>query len=150
MTSAVHIVSVSQMRANLAFLGTTTPHMASSENDRVLLAKIAVMFCWGDQDEDNITIYLREAKSSNTWHEIDIEDLWERAQELINGRTEFDAIIKVWRTTFAHNYMFLILRELMIINRVPWKLGDSHFCAALMVTKKYLFLYGSFLIKGGS
>ena len=36
------------------------------------------------------------------------------------------------------------------LSQVAWKLGDSHFWAGLMATKKFFFPYGSFSIKDGS
>ena len=36
------------------------------------------------------------------------------------------------------------------VSQVVWKLGDSHFWAGLMATKKYFFPHASFSIKNGS
>jgi hypothetical protein len=36
------------------------------------------------------------------------------------------------------------------MSQVLWKLGDSHFWADLMATKKFIFRYGTFSIKDGS
>jgi hypothetical protein len=50
-----------------------------------------------------------------------------------------------WQTILKRKYV-----GSKAISQVFWKLGDSHFWAGLMATKKILFRLGSFTIKDGS
>jgi len=51
----------------------------------------------------------------------------------------------VWQTLLRRKYI-----GSKALSQVYWKLGDSHFWAGLMATKKHFFRFGSFNIKDGS
>ena len=51
----------------------------------------------------------------------------------------------VWQTRLKRKYI-----GTKALSQVVWKLGESHFWAGLMATKKSFFRFGKFVIKNGS